>query len=174
MIPWIPIAIIFSASFLIGVLAIITYNRFSAKQVRIQEANENIDLFLAQRREAIASLQPLLDALSEEVRTHHRQATLDLQALTSDQDARPGRGNKIAQSDHSARALMAQLRPFNDTSVQRVLDRLERTEVELNGARRYHNALVREHNTQIRTFPTAMVALLLRIREKEYIKDTPA
>lgn len=165
----------FSLCLLGAVYATITYNRLSRKQVQLQEALDNIDLFLDQRQAILESVLPLLDPLSADRRATVTQAVEELR--TGQQDApidMPGRNKRLATSAASSRLVKSQLLADQLPATTRVLDSIDRSETELNGARRYYNALVREHNTLVKRFPSAIVALLLRIQEREFLNDQAA
>jgi LemA protein len=152
-----------------------TYNRLSRLQVQLKEALGNIDLFLDQRQGILESVTPLLDQLSAGSRTVVAGALDDLRATASEAPAdMPGRAQRLSASDQSSRKVKHQLQADHLPATARVLDSIDRSETELNGARRYYNALVREHNALVHRFPSALVALLLRIREREFLNDQPA
>ena len=151
------------------------FNRLSRMQVQLKEALGNIDLFLDQRQGILESVLPLLNQLSASSQTTVTQA---VQALHDEQaahtDDMPGRNQRLRISDQSSRQVKHQLQADHLPATARVLDSIDRSETELNGARRYYNALVREHNALVRRFPSALVALLLRIPEKDFLNDQPA
>jgi LemA protein len=158
-----------------AIYAVLTYNRLSRKQVQLQEALDNIDLFLDQRQAILESVLPLLDQLSTGSRAAVTQAVEEVRISQSDapQDM-PGRSRRLATSAASSRLVKHQLQAEHLPATARVLDSIDRSETELNGARRYYNALVREHNTLVKRFPSAIVALLLRIQEREFLNDQAA
>jgi LemA protein len=155
-----------------GAYAAVVYNRFSRRQVQIQEALDNIDLFLDQRQATLESLLPLLDQLSGQSR-QTVLAAVELTRQAQPPSDTPGRSSRIARADQSSRQVKQLLLADHRPATARVLDSIDRSETELNGARRYHNALVREHNTMVKQFPAALVALLLRIRPLEFLNDQP-
>jgi LemA protein len=158
-----------------GAYAAMIYNRFSRKQVQIQEALDNIDLFLDQRQATLESLLPLLDQLSDRSRQTVVAAVEQLRQSPAPLPAdMPGRASRIARADQTSRQVKQQLQADHLPATARVLDSIDRSETELNGARRFHNALVREHNTLVKQFPAALVALLLRIRPLEFLNEQPA
>lgn len=155
--------------------AAMVYNRLSRKQVQLKESLDNIDLFLDQRQTVLESLLPLLDQLSESSRAAVVKAVDTVRAVPATEPSdMPGRSKRLALTAEGSRLVKQQLQVDPSPATERVLDSIDRSETELNGARRYYNALVREHNTLVKSFPSAIVALLLRIPEKEFLNDTPA
>ncbi len=54
-----------------------------------------------------------------------------------------------------------------------LMNQLERTENRINIARRDYNAAVQNYNTQIRTFPSNITAMIFKFKEKEPFKADP-
>lgn len=50
---------------------------------------------------------------------------------------------------------------------------IEKTNIEIDGARRYYNALVRDYNVLASRMPSAMYALLLRYPKADYLETKP-
>lgn len=160
---------VFALALMGGLVALTYYNRFSEKQVRIREALDNISLFWGQRQSGLESLLPMLEHFDQAMKSDLERAQV-LANATHQDASMPGRTDQSSEADRLARRIMSNLRTDSaKLHVQQILDRLERAETELNGARRYHNALVREHNTMVKGFPSAMVALIFRIQEMSYL-----
>lgn len=162
---------------LIGVLI---YNRLIAVQVETDTAWADIDVQLKRRHDLVPNLVETAKGYASHERetlesvTAARSTAVDVRNASPGQ--RAGAENMLTQAIGRLFALAEaypQLRaaePFQE--LQRSLNDIE---ADLQQARRYYNATVRELNTKVRQFPSNLVAGAARIREREFFEiETPA
>ena len=157
---------------LIGVLI---YNRLIAVQVETDTAWADIDVQLKRRHDLVPNLVETAKGYASHERetlesvTAARSTAVDVRNASPGQ--RAGAENMLTQAIGRLFALAEaypQLRaaePFQE--LQRSLNEIE---ADLQQARRYYNATVRELNTKVRQFPSNIVAGAARIRAREFFE----
>ncbi|MBW3553967.1 MAG: LemA family protein [Gemmatimonadetes bacterium] len=157
---------------LIGVLI---YNRLIAVHVETDTAWADIDVQLKRRHDLVPNLVETAKGYAAHERetlesvTAARSTAVDVRNASPGQ--RAGAENMLTQAIGRLFALAEaypQLRaaePFQE--LQRSLNDIE---ADLQQARRYYNATVRELNTKVRQFPSNLVASAARIREREFFE----
>lgn len=171
--------VVWIAALLAVVLAgwvVVTYNRLVGRRNKVEEAWSGIDVQLQRR----ADLVPALVDTVQGYQVHEREL---LREVT---DARASvvaaRGPRAAgQADELLEAalgrLFAVVEGYPDLKASESFLGLQRELVELEEdisfARRYHNALVQELNTDIQRLPTALIAGPLGFEPAEYFKAGP-
>ena len=162
---------------LIGVLI---YNRLIAVQVETDTAWADIDVQLKRRHDLIPNLVETAKGYASHERETLESVTAARSTAVDVRDASPGQRagaeNMLTQAIGRLFALAEaypQLRasePFQE--LQRSLNDIE---ADLQQARRYYNATVRELNTKVRQFPSNLVAGVARIGEREFFEiEAPA
>ena len=150
---------------------IATYNRLIRLSVRADEAWRNIDTLLRQRADLIPNLVETVKGYA----THEREIFERVaEARSASLKARSPReqgeaDNFLAETLKSLFAVVENYPELkaneNFMALQRSLEELEE---KIARSRRYYNAVVRDLNTAIRSFPTNVVAGLFGIREREF------
>jgi LemA protein len=166
---------------LLGGLAIGIYNRLVSLRNRAQGAWSDIDVQLKRRHDLVGNLVETVKGYAK-----HEQGTLEkvIQART--------RAVSAAQSGDAAAAsqaegfLTAQLRGLfalaesypdlkASANFQELQRSLETLETEIQAARRYYNAVVRDYNTRIQSFPDLLFARPMGFIERKFFElDDPA
>nr|WP_231708259.1 LemA family protein [Sphingomonas populi] len=159
---------------LAGLFFILIYNRLVRARALVREGWSGITVQLRRR----ADLVPNLVATVRGYAAHERDL---LDAVT----ARRSDAVKAALPEDAARAdaalggmlgrLMAVVEAYPelkaDTNFRALQTELSAIETELQSARRYYNATVRDLNTRVASFPDLLVAGPLGFREEQYFED---
>lgn len=157
---------------LVGVLI---YNRLIAVQVETDTAWADIDVQLKRRHDLIPNLVETAKGYASHERETLESVTAARSTAVEVRDASPGQRagaeNMLTQAIGRLFALAEaypQLRaaePFQE--LQRSLAHIE---TDLQQARRYYNATVRELNTKVRQLPSNLVAGAVGIGEREFFE----
>lgn len=167
---WIPAAILVVAC--IGVIAI--YNRLVRARALVREGWSGIVVQLRRR----ADLVPNLIATVEAYATHERDLLNELTARRGDAlNARTP--DAAAQADGALGGMLGRLMVVAeaypalkaDANFRLLQDELSAVETELQSARRYYNATVRDLNARIASFPDMLIARPLGFREEPFFED---
>lgn len=150
---------------------IATYNRLIRLSVRADEAWRNIDTLLRKRADLIPNLvETVKGYASHEREIFERVAEARSASLKARTPREQGEADNFLRE--TLKSLFAVVENYpelkaneNFLSLQRSLEELEE---EIARSRRYYNAVVRDLNTAIRTFPTNVVAGFFGIREREF------
>jgi len=156
-------------------IGILIYNRLIALRVETDTAWADIDVQLKRRHDLVPNLVETVKGYTTHERdtlesvTAARAAAVDSRGAPPEQRAGPesmltqaiGRLFALAEAYPQLRAA----EPFQE--LQRSLQDIES---DLQQARRYYNATVRELNTRVRQFPSNIVANAARIREREFFE----
>lgn len=168
---WPAIAVLLLA----GVGLILIYNRLVRARALVREGWSGITVQLRRR----ADLVPNLVATVEGYASHER-------GLLTEVTARRGEALSAARPDDAARAdaalggalgrLMAVAEAYPelraDANFRALQEELSGVETELQSARRYYNATVRDLNTQVVSFPALLVARPFGFHEEPFFQDS--
>jgi LemA protein len=153
------------------------YNGLVRLRALVKEGFSGITVQLRRR----ADLIPNLVSTVEGYATHERE-TLD-QVIAHRGDAVSAKGvAATAQADTAMSAMIGRLMVVAEAypdlkanaNFQQLQTELTEIEDELQSARRYYNATVRDLNTRIQSFPNVLIARPLGFHEEEFYTDTDA
>jgi len=162
--------------------AIVTYNRLVDLEQRARQAFSDIDAQLKRRHDLVPALVETVKGYArherdtlEEVVARRGEARQAAEAGAGDLEARSRRENGLVQA---LRGLFALAEDYPDL---RASDRfgalqaqLAEIENHLQHARRYYNAVVRDLNTRIASFPDLVAARLAGFGRRPFFElDTP-
>ena len=166
--------IIIAVVVLLAVYGIAVYNRLVRLRALAREGFSGITVQLRRR----ADLVPNLVSTVQGYATHER-ATLD-EVIAHRTDAVSAKGvAATAQADNLMSAMLGRLIAVAeaypdlkaDANFRELQDELSELEGELQGARRYYNATVRDLNTRVRSFPDMVFAGPLGFGEEPFYQD---
>jgi LemA protein len=167
---WLPIIIVALA--LIGIVLI--YNRLVRARALVREGWSGISVQLRRRADLIPNLVNTVAGYAD----HERGLLDEVTALRSEatQAANPA---DAARADSALGGVLGRLMVVAeaypalkaDANFRQLQDELSGIESELQGARRYYNATVRDLNTRIASFPDLLVARPLGFREEAFFQD---
>jgi LemA protein len=170
---WIVLAVVV----LVAMYGIAVYNRLVRLRALAREGLSGITVQLRRR----ADLVPNLVTTVQGYATHERE-TLD-QVIAHRTDAVSAKGvEATAQADNMMSAMLGRLMAVAeaypdlkaDENFRQLQDELSALEGELQGARRYYNATVRDLNTRVRSFPDMLFAGPLGFGEEPFYQDEDA
>jgi LemA protein len=153
--------------------AVFAYNRLVRLRVRAQEAYRAIDTQLARRWDLIPTLVEVVKGYVEHEEEAFRRVA-------------EARGRAVEASGPREQAfaedrLKSTLRPLfllvedyprlkADQQFLELAGSLEEIEDTVQRSRRYYNAIVRDLNNAVETFPSRMIARAFRVRPREYYR----
>lgn len=167
---WIILGVVALA--LLYVVAI--YNRLVRLRALVREAFSGITVQLRRRADLIPNLVETVQGYA----THERE-TLDAVIAHRSDAVKAASVEATAQADAQFSGLLGRLMAVAEaypdlkanTNFQDLQDELSTIEGELQGARRYYNATVRDLNTSVQSFPDVLVAGPLGFREEPFYQD---
>jgi LemA protein len=173
LIGWIVLGIVVLAL----VWGVAIYNRLVRLRALVKEGFSGITVQLRRR----ADLIPNLVSTVEGYATHEREVLTEVTAHRA--DATSARGvAATAQADNAFSAMLGRLMAVAeaypdlkaDDNFRQLQDELSGIEEQLQGARRYYNATVRDLNTRIQSFPDVILARPMGFGEEEFYADDVA
>jgi LemA protein len=156
---------------------VIVYNRLVRLRALVREGFSGITVQLRRR----ADLVPNLVSTVEGYATHEREVLTQVTAHRGD-PANAGSVKATAEADQAFGAMLGRLLAVAeaypdlkaDDNFRQLQDELAEIEGELQGARRYYNATVRDLNTRVQSFPDVVVARPLGFSEEPFYADADA
>lgn len=170
---WIALAILV----LIGLYAIVIYNRLVRLRALVREGWSGITVQLRRR----ADLVPNLVNTVEGYAAHERGVLTEVTAHRADATKADG-VKATAEADSAFSAMLGRLMAVAeaypdlkaDDNFRQLQTELAEIEEELQGARRYYNATVRDLNTRIQSFPDVVLAKPMGFSEEPFYSDGDA
>ena len=152
------------------------YNSFVQLRVRAENAWSDIDVQLKRRYELIPAIVAAVEGYAAHERTT-LQAVVDVRVKAMGQEdvVQKGAAEDLLSSSLITLFGVCENYPslkanVNFLALQRSLGQIEE---EIQRARRYYNAVVRELNIQLELFPNAFLAGLLRFEKKDFFQFEP-
>ena len=152
------------------IMLIILYNRLVKLNVRVKNAYAGIDNQLKRRADLIPNLFEITKGYAK-----HESETLEKVVLARTNSITE-KAKQSEEISHSLKKLLALSEAYPDLKANEVFLNLQ---VELTGtedkiayARQFYNDCVQHFNTAIQTFPSNILANILKYEEKEYFKIT--
>lgn len=152
-------------------------NRFVKMESQYEESFHNIDIYLKKRYDLIPNLVETVKGYAK-----HESGTLQsvIEARNKAQNA-----STLADKLEANAQLTQTMRNFNmvmerypelkaNTNFLDLQNQLKSIEYELSNARKYYNATIKQFNTQIRTFPSSVIAGMMKLEKQPYFElDDP-
>ena len=169
--------IILAAAVVLLLYVIGIYNQLVRLRALVKEAFSGITVQLRRRADLIPNLVETVKGYA----THERE-TLD-QVIAHRGDAVKARGvAETAAADTAMTAMIGRLFAVAEAYPElkanqnflELQDELSTIEEELQGARRYYNATVRDLNTRVQSFPDVLLARPMGFSEEPYYADADA
>jgi LemA protein len=154
--------------------AVIVYNRLVRLRAFTREGFSGITVQLRRR----ADLVPNLVSTVEGYATHEREVLTEVTHHRTD-PTRAGSVEATAQADNAFGAMLGRLLAVAeaypdlkaDDNFRALQDELAEIEEQLQGARRYYNATVRDLNTRVQSFPDVLLARPMGFSEEPFYED---
>jgi LemA protein len=170
MIGWIVLGIVV----LLLLYAVGIYNRLVRLRALVKEAFSGITVQLRRRADLIPNLVQTVQGYASHEREVFEQVTARRAEATS-----AGSVQATAQADAAMTGLLGRLMAVaenypdlkaNQNFIQ-LQDQLASIETELQGARRYYNATVRDLNSTVQSFPPVLIARPAGFSEEPFYQD---
>jgi LemA protein len=159
---------------IVGLAALLSYNRFVRQQQLIDNSWSNVDTELKRRYDLIPNLVTTVQGYAA-----HERSTLDA-VIRARRDAVASTGGAAEQASKenvlvgSLRSLLALREAYPDLKAStHFLDlqhQLTVTEDRIQAARRFYNANVRDYNTRVESFPSMVVASVAHFERRDYFE----
>ena len=166
--------IILAAVVLLLVLGIAIYNRLVRLRALVKEGFSGITVQLRRRADLIPNLVETVQGYA----THEREVFDEVTARRADA-TRAGSVEATASADAQMTGLLSRLFAVAEaypelkanTNFLQLQDQLADIEGELQSARRYYNATVRDLNSTIQSFPPVVIAGTMGFTEEPFYQD---
>jgi LemA protein len=170
MIGWIALGVVV----LLLLMAVGLYNRLVRLRALVKEGFSGITVQLRRRADLIPNLVEAVQGYA----THERQVFEEVSRVRA-ASVNAGSVQATAQADAQMTGLLGRLfavaEAYPDLKANQnflqLQDQLSSIEGELQGARRYYNATVRDLNSTIQSFPAVLVAGPLGFHEEPFYQD---
>lgn len=170
MIGWIVLGVV--VLFLLYLVAI--YNRLVRLRALVKEAFSGITVQLRRRADLIPNLVETVQGYA----THEREVFEEVSKARA-ASVNAGGVQATAQADAQMTGILGRLFAVAEaypelkanTNFLQLQDQLASIETELQGARRYYNATVRDLNSTIQSFPPALIARPMGFTEEPFYQD---
>ena len=154
--------------------AIAVYNRLVRLRALVREGFSGITVQLRRRADLVPNLVDSVQGYA----THERSTLEELTRHRADA-TRAGSVEATAQADAQMTGLLGRLMAVAeaypdlkaDDNFRQLSDELSELETELQGARRYYNATVRDLNTRVQSFPDVLFARPMGFTEEPFYQD---
>jgi LemA protein len=159
----------------VGLLYVMgVYNRLVRLRALVKEAFSGITVQLRRRADLIPNLVETVQGYA----THEREVFEEVSANRS-KALSAGSVEATAQADAQMTGLLGRLFAVAEaypelkanTNFLQLQDQLASVETELQGARRYYNATVRDLNSTIQSFPPVLIARPMGFAEEPFYQD---
>ena len=158
---------------LVGVFAIMTYNRMVSRRNRVDEGWRQIDVQLKRRYDLIPNL---LEGVKKYI-SHEREVLEEVTRARSEamKPHSPGeQADSEARLSGSLSGLFATVENYPDLKANTVIldfqEELSSTENKISFARQHYNEEVQGYNTAIQSFPAVLFARSMGFTESEYFE----
>jgi LemA protein len=170
---WLPLVLLGGLAF----LAVGIYNKLVRLRTAARGAWADVDVQLKRRHNLIANLVETVKGY-----TSHEKETLERVIQARNQAVAVGGGGGGAKAAGIAESLLGgtlrQLFALSEsypdlkanTQFQELQESLNELEEAVQNARRYYNAVVRDYNTRVESFPDMLVARLGGFNEREFFE----
>jgi LemA protein len=166
----------FGFTLLVGLMGVYYYNRFSGMRVRMEESLRTLDILLDRRQGQLLTIATLFKRLGLFGENDARTA-IETGRKAMDSRAVPQKALGLDEADQAVQKLFIQSAEHPELEQHAEFApahrAIEKTNIEIDGARRYYNALVRDYNVMVGRLPSAMFALLLRYPQADYLETKP-
>jgi LemA protein len=171
----IPLIVVLAVLALIAFLVIGLYNRLVGLRVRSQNAWSDIDVQLKRRADMVPNLVATVKGYASHERETLEAVTNARARVVAAQGAEPAeRAQAEAGLTQALRGLSVAVEAYPELQAaggfRDLQSQLAEIEDAIQGARRYYNAVVRDLNTAIMTFPSNMIAGPMGFQPRQFFE----
>lgn len=169
------ILLFLGVTLLIGVLLLVIYNRLVRLRVETENAWADVDVQLKRRADLVPNLVETVKGYAGHERETLSHVTEAREGALRAQGAGPAE-RAVAESrlTEALRGLVVRVEAYPELQASQNFRELQQTlggiEHDLQAARRYYNATVRELNTAVQQFPGLVVAGPLGFERREFFE----
>jgi LemA protein len=169
----IPVLIVLGIVVLIGLIVVVLYNRLVTLRNRIENAWAQIDVQLRRRYDLIPNLvETVKGYASHEKETLERVVAARQRGMDADGVAEQAQAENVLSG--ALRQLFALSEAYPDLKANEnflnLQEELSGTEGRIAYARQFYNDTVFKYNAKIQSFPTMILAGMLKFTEREYFE----
>jgi LemA protein len=172
-----PTIIVVAIVVLLVVWAIAIYNRLVRLRALVKEGFSGITVQLRRRADLVPNLVSTVKGYAA-----HEKSVLDEVTAHRAEATTAGSVAATAQADNAFTGMLGRLMAVAeaypdlkaDDNFRQLQSELSEIEEQLQGARRYYNATVRDLNSSIQSFPNVLFARPLGFSEAEFYQDDDA
>lgn len=161
---------------LILLMMVIYFNRFTRYSNKVKNAWSDIDVQLKRRYSLIPNIVESVRGYATYERTLLEEVTQVRSHAFQPQGVRE-QADKENQLNGALKGLFAQVENYPELLANQNFIKLQDTLIEveenLQMARRYYNALVRDNNTAVESFPGNLIAKLFGFKSREFFEVEP-
>ena len=141
-----------------------TYNKFQEQIIRSNAAEANIDSTLRKRYDLLNKSISIIKANTKEVNVLENIANLRSKKLSNfDLD------RQLYECINEFNGLKEKYSILKENEEFMKIDlELKESEIEISALRKYYNDVITDYNKQVKSFPSILVALVLRYKKKLY------
>ncbi len=173
----IPLLVFVAILVVIGLIVVGMYNGLVQLRVRADNAWSDIDVQLKRRHDLIPNLvETVKGYAAHEKGTFENVARYRSAAMAA--TSAPDRAQAEGQLTQALRGLLAVAESYPDLKAnaqfQSLQNSLSEIEDALQNARRYYNAVVRDFNTKIQSFPSNIIAGMFNFQQRQFFEIADA
>lgn len=159
---------------MLGLLGVYYYNKMTGLKIKMEESLKTVDVLIGRRQGQLEQISVLLSKLKVDGHEQAKAAVLDGKRAIAETTI-PGKAKSLALADGSLHAVLsiadAQPAILKNPEYDPLQRGIEKTNIEIDGSRRYYNALVRDYNLLVQRLPSALYAMLLRLQKADYLEQ---
>ena len=170
------LAVFFGVVFVVGIVAVVHYNRFQTLENRCDEAWSNVDTELHRRHDLIPNLVRAVQGYA----AHEKQIFDDItKARAGIKDHPTPKEAQVAERaiGNATGKLLAVAEAYPDLKASKNFLQLQEelviTEDRIQAARRFYNGNVRDHRNATRQFPGVVFAGIFKPTQQDFFEVDP-
>ncbi len=143
---------------------IITYNKYQAYVIRVNEAEANIDTTLRKRFDLLSKSVGIIKAALQKEDVMEELETLRSKKLSNfDLD------RSLYDSINEFHTLLETNKELkSNEEIMKILVGLNETEVEISALRKYYNDIITDYNKLVRSFPSNIIGKISKFKIRTY------
>lgn len=151
---------------LISLIFVICNNKFQLAIIKIEKAEEDIEIYLKKKNELLDRTRPVVKKAlrTKEFMEDLDKISVDLSNLELNMSLKKFYNELFKTIDENEKLLKSD-------ALMKILDELNSNEENIVGAIKFYNDTVVEYNKLVVSFPSRMVSLFKRYKKKEFYNN---
>ena len=151
----------------IFILIVIYHNRFSLRIIKIEKAEEDIDIYLDKKRELLERTKPII---KKELRL--KEFLVDLEDCKN-KELNNFKTHNLLKSCYNElfKVLDENEKLLKSETLLSILEELNDNEEDIIGAIKFYNDTVVDFNELVVSFPASIIAFFCRYKKKEFYNN---